>query len=195
MPRQPDPDLEGRILKAAHALWKRGGDEALTLRAVARAAGTNTPAVYRRFSNRNDLLRGVLLRTIGRFRAMFEAGKTIADMVDIYVDYALEEPHEYELFYTYVRQLNPRKGSGRLRPIRDSRPNFGLLEDRLAQQFGGAPEDHTKLALAVWAVAHGTTTLLLSKALPEGHEPELRAACRAAVTALMDNAATFSERK
>jgi AcrR family transcriptional regulator len=195
MPRQPDPDLEGRILKAAHGLWKRGGDKALTLRAVARAAGTNTPAVYRRFKNREDLLRGVLLRTIGRFRMMFEAGKTIADMVDIYVDFALAEPHEYELFYTYVHELSPRKGSGRLRPIRESRPNFGLLQDRLAQQFGGAPEDHTKLALAVWTVAHGTTTLLLSKALPDGHESELRAACRAAVTALMDNAAKFSERK
>ena len=44
MPRHPDPDLEERILKAAHALWRRGGDKALTMRVVARAAGTNTPA-------------------------------------------------------------------------------------------------------------------------------------------------------
>ena len=64
MPRQPDPDLEDRILKAAQALWKRGGDKALTLRAVARAAGTNTPAVYRRFKDRRDLVRSLLLRIV-----------------------------------------------------------------------------------------------------------------------------------
>ncbi|PYP82066.1 MAG: TetR/AcrR family transcriptional regulator, partial [Blastocatellia bacterium AA13] len=55
MPRQPDPELEGRILHAADVLWRRGGEQALTMRAVAQAAGTNTPAVYRRFKNREDL--------------------------------------------------------------------------------------------------------------------------------------------
>ena len=65
MPRQPDPDLEERILKSAQVLWKKGGEEALTMRAVARAAKTNTPAVYRRFKDREDLLRG-LLRRIGQ---------------------------------------------------------------------------------------------------------------------------------
>ena len=49
MPRHPDPDLEDRILSAAQRLWTRGGEKSLTMRAVARAARTNTPAVYRRF--------------------------------------------------------------------------------------------------------------------------------------------------
>ena len=38
MPRQPDPELEGRILHAADVLWRRGGEQALTMRAVAKAA-------------------------------------------------------------------------------------------------------------------------------------------------------------
>ena len=32
------------------------------MRAVARAAGTNTPAVYRRFRDRDDILRAMLQR-------------------------------------------------------------------------------------------------------------------------------------
>jgi len=195
MPRHPDPDLEARILNAAHKLWHRGGDKALTLRAVARAAGTNTPAVYRRFKDRHELVRGLLLRTVGRFRAMFEAGKSVEEMVDIYVDYALQEPHEYELFYTYVHEMNRRRGTGPLQPIRESRPNFGLLEERLARQLGGSAEDHTRMALALWLVAHGTTTLLLSKAVPAGHEEALRIAARTAVRALLQGAAEFSARK
>jgi AcrR family transcriptional regulator len=186
MPRQPDPDLEERILKAAHALWHKGGDEALTLRAVARAAGTNTPAVYRRFKDRRDLVRGLLLRTVGRIRGIFEAGKTIEEMAEAYIDLALEEPHEYELFYRHAHELSPRKGTGRPRPIRELRPNFALLEQRLAQRLGGLPEDHSQMALALWALLHGTTDLLLSKAIPEGHEEELRSAVRAAVQALLN---------
>jgi hypothetical protein len=41
---------------------------------------------------------------------------------------------------------------------------------------------------------HGNTMLLLSKSIPEGHEEELRAACRAAVTALLEGAASFPEK-
>ena len=116
-------------------------------------------------------------------------------MAEAYVDSALQQPHDYELFYTHARQLSPRKGSGKPRPIRESRPNFAFVEERLAHRLGGSPEDHTQLALAVWATLHGTTMLLLSKAIPEGHEEELRSACRSAVKAMIEGAGKFSEEK
>jgi AcrR family transcriptional regulator len=186
MPRQPDPDLEERILKAAQTLWKRGGDHALTLRAVARSAGTNTPAVYRRFKNRRDLVRGLLMRTVSRVRMSFEEGKTIEEMAEAYVNLALDDPHEYELFYTYGRELHPAKRAGRPKPIRESRPNFALLEQRLAKRLGGLPQDHTRLALSLWALMHGVTTLLLSESIPGGHEEELRDAYRGAIRTLLE---------
>jgi len=194
MPRQPDPDLEERILSAAHVLWKRGGEKSLTMRAVARAAGTNTPAVYRRFKDRRDLVKALLLRIAARIRRDFEAGKTLEDMAEAYVDSALRQPHEYELFYSHARELSPPKGTGWPRAIRESRPNFGFVEGLLAQRMGGAPEDHTQLALGVWATLHGTTMLLLSKAIPEGHEEELRKACRAAMRTLMERPERFGEK-
>jgi len=194
MPRHPDPDLEERILKAAQTLWNRGGDKALTLRAVARAAGTNTPAVYRRFKDRRDLVRGLLMRTVSRLGKSFSADETIEKLAETYVDSALADPHEYELFYTYGHELSPRKGSGGPKPIRESRPNFALVERRLAERLGGQPADHTQLALALWALMHGNTMLLLSKSIPEGHEEELRSACRAAVKSLLDGAGNFPEK-
>jgi AcrR family transcriptional regulator len=190
MPRHPDPDLEERILKAAQMLWKRGGDKALTMRAVAWAAGTNTPAVYRRFKDRQALVRALLLRIAARIREQFAAGTTVEGMAEAYVDSALREPHEYELFYTNARWLSPPK-KAKLQPIRESRPNFGFVEQQLAARLGGRPEDHTQLALAMWATLHGATTLLLSKSIPQGHEEELRAACRCAVKALLDGASGF----
>jgi AcrR family transcriptional regulator len=195
MPRQPDPDLEDRILTAAHTLWRRGGEKALTMRAVSRSAGTNTPALYRRFKDREDLVRGLLRRIAARIRQDFESGKSIEDMAEAYVESAMRLPHEYELFYTHARALNHPRGSGRLKPIRDSRPNFAFVENLLAERLGGSPEDHTQLALAMWSTLHGVVMLLLSKAIPPGHEEELRSAGRSAVKALLDGAAKFPERR
>jgi AcrR family transcriptional regulator len=188
MPRHPDPDLENRILNAAQVLWKRGGEKSLTMRAVARGAGTNTPAVYRRFKNRKDLVRGLLLRIAARIREDFSARETLEDMAEAYVDSALRLPNEYELFYANSRELSPPRGTGRLRPIRESRPNFKFVEQLLAKRLGGSPEEHTRLALSIWATLHGTTMLLLSKSIPEGHEEELRNACRAAMRTMLDEA-------
>jgi AcrR family transcriptional regulator len=192
MPRRPDPDLEQRILDAADALWKRGGERALTMRAVARAARTNTPAVYRRFRDRHDLLRALLQRIVARTRQRFEEGGSLEGMAEAYLDYALKLPHEYELFYSHARDLSPpRKRSGVPLPIRKSRPNFAFLEQQLAARLGGKPEDHTLLGLAIWAILHGTAMLLLCHAIPEGHEEELRQASRAAFKILIQADGNF----
>ena len=189
MPRHPDPELEERVLRAADTLWRKGGEKALTMRAVAQAAGTNTPAVYRRFKDRDDLIRALLLRIAGRIGEYFQQAETLEGMAEAYVDYALRTPNEYELFYSYASFLSPKKGRGAARPIRESRPNFALAEKLLAKDYGGAPEDHTQTALALWAVLHGASMLLLSKAIPEGHEASLRDACRAAVRAILKTSA------
>ena len=57
-----------------------------------------------------------------------------------------------------------------VRPIRESRPNFAFLEQMLARQLGGKPEDHAERALGVWATLHGTTMLLLNKSIPRVFE-------------------------
>jgi AcrR family transcriptional regulator len=188
MARPPDPELENRILRAAEILWRRGGERTLSMRSVARVAATNTPAVYRRFKNRQDLLRALLLRIAGRTRQHFEQGKTLEQMAEVYLDTAERMPHEYRLFYSYAGMLSPKKGRGEARPIRESRPNFAYLERRLAQELGGAAEDHTQLALAIWATLHGTAMLLLSRSIPEGHEEALRQACLSVVRTMVESA-------
>jgi|SRR5580692_7742126 len=188
MPRHPDPDLEERVLRAADTLWKRGGEKALTMRAVAQAAGTNTPAVYRRFKDREDLIRGLLLRIAKRIRQQFEQGETMEQMAEAYVDCAIQMANEYELFYTHSRLMSPKKGRGAPRPIRESRPNFAFTEQLLAKRLGGSLDDHTQTALTLWGLLHGTSMLILSKSIPDGHEEALRAACRAGVKAVLENA-------
>ena len=188
MPRHPDPALEERLLNAAEMLWNRGGEKALTMRAVATAAGTNTPTVYRRFKNREDLLRGMLRRILSRIRNYLEHGRTGCEVAEAYLGYALCNPNEYRLFCEGVRLLNVPKGKAGPRPIRESRPNFAFAERALANELGGKPEDHTQLALQIWAISHGTATMLLAKTIPDGHEENLKDACRAGIAALIAHA-------
>jgi AcrR family transcriptional regulator len=159
------------------------------MRAVARAARTNTPAVYRRFKNREDLIKGLLLRIAARIGQHFQQGENLEKMAEAYVEYALTTSNEYSLFYTHAALMSPRKGRGEPRPIRESRPNFALAERLLAKDFGGKPEDHTQTALMLWALLHGTSMLMLSKSIPEGHEEAMREACRAGVRAMLASAA------
>jgi AcrR family transcriptional regulator len=191
MPRHPDPELERRILDAAQKLWKRGGDKALTMRTVARAARSNTPAVYRRFKDRDDILLALLRRIVDRIRKDVELAETLEGMAETYVELALREPHEYELFYSHASWLTPPKLAAR--PLRESRPNFAFLEQQLAKRFGGQPEEYTQLALALWATLHGTCMLLLGQGIPEAHAAELRCSCRTAVQALLEKASLFRQ--
>jgi AcrR family transcriptional regulator len=191
MPRHPDPELEERILNAAQKLWKRGGDKALTMRTVARAAQSNTPAVYRRFKDRDDIVYALLRRIAGRIRKDFEVGETIEGMAEAYVESALRDPHEYELFYSHARWLTPPKLAAR--PLRESRGNFAFLEQQLAKRLGGQPEEHTQLALALWATLHGTCMMLVGRAIPEAHAEALRRSCRTAVQAMLEKANLFRQ--
>lgn len=134
------------------------------------------------------MVRGILLRIAERVRQHFEQGETVLGMCEAYLDYALKNPNEYRLFFEEARRLNVPRGRGRPRPIRDSRPNFNYAEKIAAKELGGTPEDYTVLTLQMWELLHGTATLLLSRSIPDGHEDETKAACRAALKVLIENA-------
>src|SRR5438445_9914133 len=108
MPRQPDPELEKRVLDAAQKLWRGGGDKTLSMRALAKAARTNTPAIYRRFKDRKDILRALLLRVRTKQVEGIQSAHSLEEAIDLYINFALKNPWEYELYYLQEHeQLRP----------------------------------------------------------------------------------------
>ncbi|MGD0760262.1 MAG: TetR/AcrR family transcriptional regulator [Candidatus Sulfotelmatobacter sp.] len=190
MPRHPDPDLEGRILAAASKLWAKGGEHALTMRAVAKAAGTNTPALYRRFKDRNDILRALVQRMRAEITALAEASRTPEEICERYVDYGLSHPHEYELFYQHEYELFRASRAGRA-PSRETRPALDAVRRKLAEKLGGVPDDHTRPALALWMLAHGMAMLMIGKSMHD-FEPGVRGVFSAAVAALVRESKSLS---
>jgi AcrR family transcriptional regulator len=192
MPRQPDPHLQERILNAAQKLWKKGADQTLTMRAVAEAAGTNTPAVYRRFRNREDILRALLRRIQQDVIEALQPCSCPEEACERYLEFAMSHPHEYELFYTHANKLSHSVESDDDPPLREHRPTMQFMESKLAERLGGTAADHTRLSLALWTMAHGTAMLLISRAIPDGHVSELRSVFAAAVETLINNPSTLS---
>ena len=189
MARLADPDLEDRILNAARHLWKKGAGKALTMRAVALAANTNTPAVYRRFRHRDDILRALLQRTRQDIYRQFEASSSVEEACERYVDYALSHQHEYELYYMHEYELLFSSRQARAMSLnqtfREGRPAVELIKAMLAAELGGSPDDHTALQLALWALLHGMVMLLIAKTIQPQHAAAMRNACRSAVATLL----------
>ncbi len=188
MPRRPDPDLEGKILDAAQKLWKKGGEKALTMRTVAQGAGTNTPAVYRRFRNRQDILRALLQRIRLEMGATLEAGSSPEEACERYLDFALRHPREYELFYQHEYELFHSARSGRDGVKTMVRPSRNAMRQKVAEKFGGSPGEHEGLVTALWMVSHGAAMLLIAKTILPEDAKEARAVFKAAVAALLRQA-------
>jgi AcrR family transcriptional regulator len=181
LPRQPDPELESRILNAAQKLWKKGGAKALTMRGVAKAAKTNTPSVYRRFRHRDDILRAIMQRIRLEIAAALEDAASPEEACERYLDYALSHPREYELFYQHEYELfySPRSIRAGAKTV--GRPARDAMKRKLAEKFGGSPEDHESMLTALWMATHGAAMLLVAKTIP----PKNAAAARAVFTELV----------
>jgi AcrR family transcriptional regulator len=183
MPRKADAHLEGRILDAAYKLWKARGENALTMRAVAKAAGTTTPTMYQRFRDKRDLLVLLRSRALGKLVTALKPACSPAETCQRFLAFASTHPNEYRLLTAdWAARLS-----------RDEpKPTFDLIKQRLAEELGGKPEDHARLAMALGAIVHGTAMMLLTEGVRENVSRELRSACHEACEALIQYEATRS---
>jgi AcrR family transcriptional regulator len=158
------------------------------MRALARAAKTNTPAIYRRFKNREDLLRALLLRLRQEVYEAVRSAKSLEQACERYVDFALRRPQEYQLYHAHYHELLGTSRDWRPDGSGEIGPSFLWVQSRLVDRLGGTPEDHVRLTLALWALAHGTAMLLISRSTPSELASELRSACTSAVSELVREA-------
>ena len=185
MPRHPDPELEQRILDAAGRLWARDGEKGLTMRAVAKAAGTTTPTVYERYRDRGDILRAIRLKTRAELFASLSRTRTLRQAVQRYLGFALQHSHAYEVLFDSVAQPPS---------LHEPWPSFNLFRQRLAQRLGGTPEQHTRLMLAVWSLMHGAAVLIIRGQFEGALRTQMIHTCIDALDGMVENAARSKRR-
>lgn len=178
MPRMADQKLEARIVRAARTLWRTQGSKSLTLRSVARAAGTTTTTVYKRFRNKEALLLALAELIQAKITARTTSAATIEDSYRRFLNFAEQHPHEYHLLWgpAWAELLGP----GRPRPIK------AWLLEKFAARFGGKPRDYVLNYYALFLLVHGTANLLIVTR-DRGMKEEMIESCLAICDALVAN--------
>lgn len=167
-PRLHDDALRVRLLDVTSEVVSTAGPGAVTVRDVARRAGTSASAVYALFGSRDALLREVTEEGFRRFGAHLDAAPRTpdpaADLLALgraYRTSALADPHFY-------RAMFGSPGASPADPTTD-RATFAALRDAVARVLAarGRPDDDaTPAALALWALVHGLVSLELAGLLP-----------------------------
>ena len=177
-------DLRRALLDASLPLLRRGGPDALTLRAVARAAGVSQTAPYRHFADRAALVAAVaddgfrrlrerLIdaarapdRTIGKAQHTARGGLQAIALAC--VRFGLEHPEEYRvMFGPEIAASPPEDGSARQQV-------FALLHGGivgLQQQNLVRDGDSRAMTLTAWALVHGLVMLALDGQLSGSRSP------------------------
>ena len=151
MPPKVDQQVEEKILKSAQRLWRARGERGLTLRAVARQAGTTTPTVYKRFRDKQALRVALAQRIKEQLNENLFAATTLEEACRRYVRFAEENPHEYQLLWnTWTEVFHPER----------PRPGRAWILGQFARRFGGKPEDYGRIFYALFLLSHGASMLL-----------------------------------
>jgi len=101
-----------RLLEAAAELLREGGVEAVSTRAVAAAAGTQPPILYRLFGDKDGLLAAVALHVLEDYiakkrRLLRQSDDPVADLRrlwDLFVDFGFSQPECFALIYGNVQR-------------------------------------------------------------------------------------------
>ena len=176
MPRKPDPALERKIVAAAARLLDRGGEEAITLRAVAKEAGTTTPTIYERFHDRDELIGEVVVLATEEIMAALQPKPSIEGMFEEYLRYCRAHP----------MRLNLTVGTfGRRYVAGEPMPAFDLLRFRITTQIGVKGRECEDLALAIASLAFGTAQGVIAAGKRTRHAAEFQRASLHALRRLL----------
>lgn len=172
--------LREEILDAAERLLIETGDEgAVSIRAIADAAGVTPPSIYLHFADKTALLGTVCEARFQDFdRFLTEAMAGIEDPLEAlwamgraYVRFGLDNPEHYRIMFM-TRPAAP--AEPRALDCLPGLTAFGHLVEEVARcmEAGAlAPGDAFLVATGLWAAMHGLTSLLIAR--PDFPWPDL----------------------
>jgi AcrR family transcriptional regulator len=152
MPRKADPKLEKTIVTAAMRLLDKRGLDAITMREVAKAAGTTTPTLYERFNDRDALLIGVLDRVAYDLFDRMQSTRSIEALCEVFLEYCVNYPNRLDLLHKVWPQTIP---------TNRKRPTYDLAVGRLQSEHGHSLKKANEIASAIIAVLMGTAILMI----------------------------------
>jgi AcrR family transcriptional regulator len=174
--KQDVTDFRARILTAATELYAKGGEDAISMRELAKALDFSPMGLYRYFRDRDEILAALRAHTFNRFsdalEAAFARGKDpfarARSVGSAYLEFALANPNAYRLMFD-MSQGSARKYPGLSEAsARASHTVTRHVKDLIVA--GVVKGDADRIGHALWAAAHGVVVLYLAGRLPAGSD-------------------------
>jgi AcrR family transcriptional regulator len=170
--------LRVEILEAAGRLFSGlGGEDGLTIRGVARAAGIAPASIYQHFADRDALVQGLLDHEFTRLRSLMRQADEQADPADVvgrvraqlhaYCVFAIDNPGHYRLMLSNAVS-RPAAGAHPAGPLMDviDLLSVGFARCHEAGHRLRVPSDRAAAIMLV--AAHGRVGLLHSNPSEQG---------------------------
>jgi len=157
-------NLREALLNAAQEILNGQGLEALSLRTLARATGVTQAAPYSHFRDKDDLLAAIAERGFQRLALQMAEGATgatgtrarIEKLITAYIEFALANKPLFRIMFG--RELSDMKRFPTL--AMTAGKSYALVSAALA---GVKNTDARFLAVAVWSLCHGLTTMIVDE--------------------------------
>jgi AcrR family transcriptional regulator len=168
IPSGNGPPASEEILRAAAELMRTRGIDAVSTRAVAAAAGVQSPILYRQFGDKKTLLDAVTRYVFDEYMAekrrlsaaSADPLRDLRRLWDLHVDFGLTHPHCYLLGYVHTGQRAAAASGAR------SLVMLRQVVARLASQ-GRLRVSVDRATALIHAAAMGVVLTLISTAPPE----------------------------
>lgn len=151
--------MRDELVTAASGLLETlDGQESLSLRAVARAAGIAPQSVYLHFADRRDLLTAVYEVRFAELRAALSVADAadgparLAQICRAYCEYGLRNPGHYRVLFGTA-------GTPGWEPTDAQMPGLPVFRQLVAAVEACGSTDPTATATCLWAAMHGLITL------------------------------------
>jgi len=167
-------DLRRALLVAAVKLIEEKGPNGITLRAVAAKAGVTQTAPYRHFSNKQAMIDAVVDQGFSELKAQLAAvaDQAIEPLARLkqqavaYAKFAVQRPGHYQMMFLSEQPAETVDGNA---------PSaFQNLVDTMVDSIAEAQsagliksEPPLEIALSMWSLVHGLSTLVASKRLKQ----------------------------
>jgi AcrR family transcriptional regulator len=177
VPTVNGPELTARLVDEAARLLVEHGPGGLSLRKVAAAVGVSTMPVYTLFGDKQGLLaamhRAGFQRLGDALAAVEQTDDPLADVIALGVAYraaALASPHLYGLMFGRMApDFSPDADERAAADVTYQPLVDGVARCQQAGIFHG--DDPGRIALHLWAIAHGMVNLELNDQLPDLGDP------------------------
>ena len=166
---------QGPTRGAARKLLRKGGAQAVTMRAVADLVGVSTTVVYALFPDKAALIAQAMDDDLKRFsrhlqQALAQASgarDALRQVARAYAAFGVAHPQAYRLMFMEARPASPVEDSSIElgNPSEDAYALARALADGLLREAGGPPPaqaDIDTTAQLVWEALHGVTSLRIT---------------------------------